>query len=227
MCGRAYHTYSNDELAFKYLNRRPPREIPTGPNYNLAPTQRVPVVLVRDGVREIALARWGLVPGWARSEADADRYSLINARGEEITEKRSYAKAFRERRCIVPLSGFYEWQKSEKGPKHPFAIGAADGGILSVAAVWSPWKPAPDAEPVPSVSLVTTRANTLMAPIHDRMPVILADADLETWLDPEEQEPARILPFLRPCPPEWLTAHEVSRAVNAVANNRPELLRAV
>ena len=226
MCGRAYETYTAEELAFAYLNRRP-LTFAVGPNYNLAPTQVSPVVLMRDGVRDVELSRWGLIPFWAKSLADAGKYSLINARGEEIAEKRSYAKAFRERRCVVPLSGFYEWRKDAQGVKHPMAIYRADGAPMSVAGVWSTWQGDGAADPVPSFSIVTTRANTFMEPIHDRMPVVLDDRDLELWLDPEVQEPERVLPLVRPCPPAWLAAHEVSRAVNSVKNNRPGLLAAI
>lgn len=223
MCGRAYHTYSAEELSIAYLNRRP-LKLTVAPNFNMAPTQDTPLVLVREDLRQIEPARWGLVPGWAKTLAEASKYSLFNARGEEIAEKRTYAKAFRERRCVVPLSGFYEWLTPESGPKRPHAIARKDGAIMSVAGVWSSWKASPEAEPIQSFSIVTTAANTFMAAIHDRMPVILDERDLDTWLDPEIQEPERIRPLVRPCPPEWLTAHEVSRDVNSVRNNRPDLV---
>ena len=222
MCGRAYETYTEEELAFQYLNRRPLRLDGFHQTYNLAPTQSSPVVLVRNGHRTIEVFRWGLIPDWATSLEAAARYSLINARGEEIAEKRSYAQAFRHRRCIVPLSGFYEWKRG--GPqKRPFAVHRWDQGILSVAGIWEHWHPEGQA-PVQSFSIVTTRANSLMADIHDRMPVILDAPDLDLWLDPEVHEPERLQPLVRPCPPEWLTAYEVSTAVNAPRNNRPDIL---
>ena len=224
MCGRAYETYTEEELSIQYLNRRPLRLEPLRPNYNMAPTQQSPVVLVRDDARQIELSRWGLVPVWAKSVAAAAKYSLINARGEEIAEKRTYAKAFRRRRCVVPLSGFYEWQR-QGTRKRPFAIHLRDHPIMSVAAVWERWQPADTPEPLHSFSIVTTRANDFMADIHDRMPVILDEQDVEFWLDPEVQEPERVLPLVRPCPPEWLTAYEVSTAVNAPRHNAPDLLR--
>src|SRR5690242_8220146 len=114
MCGRAYHTYTEDELYFRYLNEKAKRN-PLGikSTFNLAPTQLNPVVLVQDGARVIQMFRWGLVPSWAKSKADAGKYSLINARSEEIDRKRSYQEAFHNRRCIIPVSGFFEWQKAE------------------------------------------------------------------------------------------------------------------
>ena len=226
MCGRAYQTYSDEELAFQYLSRRPLRLEEFRPTYNLAPTQRSPVVLVRDEERMINQFRWGLVPFWAKSVEAATRYSLINARGEEITEKLSYAQAFQRRRCVVPLSGFYEW-KREGRRKRPFAIHLREGPIMSVAAVWERWQPAGATAPLQSFSIVTTRANPLMAWIHDRMPVILAESDVELWLDPDVREQERLLPLVRPCPPEWLTAFEVSTAVNSPTHDSPDVLRPI
>ena len=121
MCGRAYETYTEEELSIQYLNRRPLRLEPLRPNYNMAPTQQSPVLLVRDDTRQIESFRWGLVPVWAKSVAAAANYSLINARGEDIAEKRTYAKAFRRRRCVVPLSGFFEWRRQGTPPRPGYA----------------------------------------------------------------------------------------------------------
>ena len=115
MCGRPYETYTEEELAFQYLNRRPLRLDRFHQTYNLAPTQSSPVVLVRNGQQTIELCRWGLIPDSTTSLEAAARYSLINARGEDIAEKRSYAQAYRHRRCIVTLSGFYEWKSDGPG----------------------------------------------------------------------------------------------------------------
>ena len=223
MCGRAYETYTEEELAFQYLNRRPLRLDGFRPNYNMAPTQISPVVLVRDDERAIEPFRWGLIPKWAKSIEAASEYSLINARGEEIDEKRSYKHAFHRRRCVVPLSGFYEW-KWENARKRPFAIHLKDNPIMSVAGVWERWQPDGQAEPVQSFSIVTIRANDFMANIHDRMPVILDERDVELWLDPEIQDSDQLFPLLRPCPAEWLAAHEVSTSVNSPRHNGPDVL---
>ena len=223
MCGRAYETYSDEELSFQYLNRRPLTLDGFAPTYNLTPEQRSPVVLVRDGERTVELFRWGLIPAWAKSIEAASRYSLINARAEGIAEKRSYAQAFRRRRCIVPLSGFYEWKRDGK-VKRPFVIRRRDGKILSVAGVWESWKPADDSAPIHSFAIVTIAANDVLAGIHDRMPVILSDDDVSQWMNPDEQDPAQLQPLLKPCPSEWLETYEVSRAVNSPANNSPDVL---
>ena len=172
ICGRAYETYSEEELGFQYLNRRPLHLEGFQATYNLAPTQHSPIVLVRDGSPTIELFRWGLIPAWARSLEAAAQYSLINARSETITQKRSYAQAFERRRCVVPLSGFYEW-KRDGSWKRPFAVYRTDSSIMSVAGVWECWQPDAQAAPVHSFSIVTTAANAVMAEIHDRMPVVL------------------------------------------------------
>ncbi len=226
MCGRAYETYTEEELSIQYLNRRPLRLDGFRATFNLAPTERSPVVLVRDGERTIDQLRWGLVPFWAKSVEAAARYSLINARGEEIAEKRSYAKAFRARRCVVPLSGFYEWRRDGKR-KRPFAIHLRNRSIMSVAGVWERWQGSGTTTALLSFSIVTTSANPLMADIHDRMPVVLAEQDIEHWLDPEVHEPERLLPLVRPCPSEWLTAYEVSTAVNSPTHNSPDVFRPI
>ena len=140
MCGRAYETYTDEELTIQYLNRHPPELDWVRPNFNMAPTQHSPVVVVRNGHPVVERFRWGLVPSWAKSIKAAAKYSLINSRGEEITEKRSYAKAFQRRRCVVPLSGFYEWKREGKS-KRPFAIHLRDDLIMSVAGVWERWQP--------------------------------------------------------------------------------------
>ena len=223
MCGRAFETYSEEELSVEYLNAQPVHLEGFRPTYNLAPTQTSPVVLMRGSDRTIELFQWGLVPRWAGSVKEATKYSLINARSEEIAEKPSYAEPFRRRRCVVPLSGFFEWKRG--GPrKRPFAVQPRDGGILSVAGVWERWQPGGQPDPLHTFSIVTTRSNTLMSEIHDRMPVILGNNDLRLWLDPDVDDPERLKPLLEPCPPEWLTAYEVSTAVNAPANNSPEVL---
>jgi putative SOS response-associated peptidase YedK len=224
MCGRAYETYTEAELASLDDHGEPPDIDWLAPNYNMAPSETSPVVLIRDDRRVFEPFRWGLVPSWATSVQAAANYSLINARGEEITEKRSYAEAFQRRRCVVPLSGFYEWKRDGRH-KRPFAIHLRDQPVMAVAGVWERWQPAGQVQPIHSFSIVTTAANDLMADIHDRMPVILDRQDIDHWLDPDVHEPERVLPLLRPCPSEWLTAYAVSTSVNSVRHKTPDVLR--
>ena len=223
MCGRAYHTYTDDELAFRYLNEHK-IVIPDLPaNYNLAPTRLTPIVRVVGDERKLDQFRWGLIPGWAKDVKSAAKYSLINARGEEIASKRSYAEPFRLRRCIVPLSGFFEW-KREGTVKRPFAIHLKGDAIMSVAGVWEEWTSRESGEIIHSFAVITTRANEFMSAIHDRMPVILGRGDEEAWLDPESQDPTQLEKLLKPCPDEWLSTFEVSTLVNSPRNVSKEVL---
>jgi putative SOS response-associated peptidase YedK len=229
MCGRAYETYTDEELELRYFNEKRKRN-PLGslkPNFNLAPTQLSPVVLFRDGELQLDLFRWGLVPFWAKDIKSAENYSLINAKSEEIAEKRSYKAAFEKRRCIVPLSGFFEWKKSEAGSKHPYAIRLKSESIMSVAGIWEHWESKETKVEVNSFSIITCSANSFMESIHNRMPVILAKEDEKVWLDPENHDLDALKNFLKPCPSEWLAGYEVSKLVNSPKNNTTEVLNPI
>jgi putative SOS response-associated peptidase YedK len=232
MCGRDYSIYTDDEIYFRYLNRRPWRwtvreKIPAfKPNYNMCPTQTGLVLSVSDGTIALREMRWGLVPAWAKTVKDADKYSMINAKCEEIAEKRSYKSAFQRRRCIVPVSGFFEWRRDEK-TKKPFAIYLKDDPIMSLAGIWEHWTSKVSAEEVESFSIVTTAANSFMAKIHSRMPVILNQNDEERWLDPEVTESAAVSDLMKACPSEALACTEISTLVNSPKNNSPEVLAGV
>lgn len=230
MCGRDYSTYTDEELSFRYLNRRR-WPWPIGgavpsfkPNYHMCPTQTGLVLSVFDGVLQFRQMRWGLVPAWAKTIKDAEKYSMINARGETITETRSYKAAFQKRRCVVPVSGFFEWKRSEKA-KTPFAIYLRNSPIMSLAGVWEHWSHKDGTESLDSFAIITTAANSFMANIHDRMPVVLNERDEEQWLDPSISESAVLSPLLRSCPSDWLEGVEVSTLVNSPRNNSSELLR--
>lgn len=229
MCGRAYETYTEEELQVRYLNEKAKRNPLKNlkPNYNLSPTQESPIVLIKDDERVIERMRFGLVPFWAKDVKSASKYSLINAKGEEITEKRSYKMAFQERRCIIPLSGFYEWFRPDEGPKKPFAIHLKDEPIMSVAGVWEHWASKETGEVVDSFAIITTSANKFMENIHNRMPVILDREHEQEWLDPENQDTEALKKLLKPCPASWLEAHEVSTLVNSPRNNTPDCIKSI
>ena len=222
MCGRAYALFTEADLATRYLQGRPTTLGELTPTANLAPTQRTPVVREVDGVRELTRLRWGLVPSWAKELKIGA--SMINARAETVAEKPSFRAAFRQRRCIVPLSGFIEWQR-DGTRKRPFAIARADRAILSVAGLWERWVDPAGGE-VETFAVITTEANRFMAPIHDRMPVILEPGDEETWLR-VDTEPAALHALLAPCAEDRLTAHEISPLINSPRNDAPELLAPV
>lgn len=224
MCGRAYETYTQEEVYFRYLNKLPAQPLPIKPNYNLAPSQYSPVVFMENQVRQIQFFRWGLLPSWAKDIQSASKYSLINARFEEIEKKRSYKVPFEKRRCIVPLSGFFEWKATSEGPKQPYAIFLKSHSIMSVAGIWEKWTPNSGSETISSFSILTTKANSFMKEIHNRMPLIL-DSRLEAiWLDPSIEDKATIEQAIKDGTPEDLDCYKVSTLVNSVKNNTESLL---
>ncbi|HTZ20309.1 MAG TPA: SOS response-associated peptidase [Opitutaceae bacterium] len=193
--------------------------------YNLPPGNDVPVVRVAPGGagREVALLHWGLVPGWTK-ERTTFGSKLANARAESLAEKASFRDAFRRRRCVLPASGFYEWQEREHA-RLPWLFRRRDGQPLLLAGLWDSWR-APDGGVLGSCTIITTGPNELMRPIHDRMPAVLTPEQCDVWLDPAEQAPARLAPLLRPMPAEPLTAVRVSKRINNLAHDDELCLRA-
>lgn len=225
MCGRAYHTYTEDELAARYFNEKlkKPFALDLKPNYNMAPTNTTPVIFMNDGEKDLGIFRWGLIPKWAKSIKDAARYSLINARVEEILEKRTYKDAYIKRRCIVPLTGFFEWKRTEE-QKTPFAIHGQENEILSFAGIWEKWD---DGEnEIHSFSLLTTSANKFMSKIHDRMPVIIKASEEDTYMDPSATI-EQIQQITSHAHSVKLEAYQISPLVNSPKNNRVEVLAEV
>ena len=223
MCGRAYETYSDEELYFRYLSKRPLAPLKLLPIYNLCPTQTSPVLRLVGRERQFDSMRWQLVP--ATEPTFSTKLSTINARSETVFKSHLYRDLIIRQRCIVPLSGFYEW-KQDAGRRRPFKIHLRDEPIMSVAGIWDTWRPgSPDEQQ--SFSIMTTAANTLMREVHGRMPVILGRSDEEAWLDPEIHEQEVLEKFFKPCPSSWLTAVEVSPLVNSPKNNTPAVLEPV
>jgi len=204
MCGRAYETYTADELYFQYLNRKPLKIQPFRPNHNMRPTQNSPVLRMIDEERQFDEMRWQLVPRW--EPEFKTKLTTINARSETVFESRLFKSLIVRQRCIVPLSGFYEW-KTEGTKKRPYEIHLKDGRIMSVAAIWDTWHSG-TADERRSFSILTTSANDFMREIHERMPVILGAADLDQWLNPEIHEHEALLKLMQPCPSGWLAASE-------------------
>jgi putative SOS response-associated peptidase YedK len=220
MCGRAYKTFTEEELYLQYLSKRPLNLIDFTPVYNLCPTEKTVVLRLVDGERAFEEMRWQLVPNF---EPDfTTKLSTINAKSETVFESRLFADLVVRQRCIVPLSGFFEW-KNDGYRKRPFKIHLHNNTIMGIAAIWETWRPGTPAERR-SFSILTTAANNFMREIHDRMPVILDDAAVADWLDPEIHERKALEEILQPCRNEWLTAVEVSSLVNSAKNNGPELL---
>ncbi len=192
------------------------------PTYNAAPQSFQPVVrLNRDsGQREVALLRWGLVPSWAKDAKLG--YSTINARAEEVAGKPVFREAFRKRRCLVPADAFYEWQRLDAKTKQPFAIALCSGQPYAFAGLWERWQPR-EGPALETFTIITTDANELTEPLHDRMPVILEPRDYDRWLVPGD--PSRPpIDLLRPFPAGKMLAWPVSDRVGNVRNDDPELL---
>lgn len=192
-------------------------------SYNIAPTQETYIVDQADAGRRLRVVRWGLVPSWSRDASGAAR--LINARAETVAEKPSFKAAFARRRCVVPMDGWYEWQGSGK---QPWFLSRVDGPC-AVAGIHERWRPsnADPADPLAvlhTMAIITTAAAPGIAHVHDRMPVLLEQADIAAWLDPNA-EPSELQHLLRPAADEALQAWRVSRAVSQVRNNDPDLIR--
>jgi putative SOS response-associated peptidase YedK len=190
------------------------------PSYNIAPTQQVAVV-IDEGVRRLVPVQWGLVPSWAKDPSVGNK--MINARAETITEKASYRNAFKKRRCLVVADGFYEWQKTGDG-KRPIYIRLKSGKPFGFAGLYEVWEP-PEGEALTTCTIITTEANELMKPIHDRMPVIVPKEKQDLWLDPGVKDQESLLDLLKPYPAVDLEAYPVSRRVNSPANNSPDCIK--
>lgn len=230
MCGRFTSLTPPDELARLFETAPPSPDIAEYmPNFNVAPTTRVLGVAVdRAGVRRLGRFHWGLVPSWAKDASGAAR--LINARSESIFDKPSFRNLVPHRRCLVPMDGFYEWRTVHetplpaRAPKEPVYVTRLDGRPLAVAGIWSSWR-ADDSSPwLHTCCLVTTAANTTMARVHDRMPVILEPRDWSTWLDPANSDRDEIETLMRPADEGVVGWRRVSTRVNSVRNNDPTLL---
>jgi putative SOS response-associated peptidase YedK len=185
---------------------------PLSPRYNIAPSQ--PVAAVRAAPagagRELVLLRWGLIPSWSKDPAIGNR--LINARAETAREKPSFRNAFRRHRCLIPASGFYEWQRQERG-KQPYFVRMRDGRPFAFAGLWDRWE-STDEGVIETCTILTTAPNAVLAPIHDRMPVILPPAEYARWLDPSLRDTDSLAPLLVPFPPDDMLAFPVSPRVN-------------
>jgi putative SOS response-associated peptidase YedK len=217
MCGRFILTASPDVLSellgFDADWHSAPAFASWRPRYNVAPGQNVLVARARASGRgrEPALVKWGLVPVWAKDPKIGNR--MINARSETVADKPSFRAALKHRRCLIPADGFYEWQRSGKS-KLPFCIRLRDDRPFAFAGLWEHWQD-PAGNELESCTLLTTSPNELMAPIHDRMPVILRPVDHELWLDPAVQKAEPLLPLLAPFPATEMRAFPVGVGVNS------------
>jgi putative SOS response-associated peptidase YedK len=216
MCGRYMLTTPVDALRQLFLFTERPN---LAPRYNIAPTQDVPIVRrTRDGAgRELIMVRWGLVPYWADDPKIGNR--LINARRESVARTAAFREAYQRRRCLVPADGFFEWQK-EGRTRQPLLVRRKDQAPFAFAGLWERW-PQPGGGVLRSCTIITCPPNELIAPVHDRMPVILASEDYERWLDPSRADGRELL---EPYPAAELEAFPVSPRVNSPQYDDPECI---
>ena len=220
VCGRYVATSPPEALA-DYFDVDEIRAEPAGPSWNVAPTDPVPAIAEREGRRLLGVYRWGLIPSWSKDGVGAA--GRINARAETVRSKASFRSAFARRRCLLPADGFYEWERCPDGRKRPWYIQRADGAPMAFAGLWDVWRGA-DGNVVRSCAIVTTTANSLMAPIHDRMPVVLQPDAWPAWLDRTNDDIEELSGFLVPADPQSIERYAVGSLVNSVRNNGPELL---
>jgi putative SOS response-associated peptidase YedK len=222
MCGRIVRDRLDDYEGYFELVEPPPLDIQ--PRFNIAPTQMDLIIRARDDGRHLEESRWGLIPVWAKERGIGSR--MFNARAETLLEKTAFKGLVGSRRCVIPASGFYEWQSGPRG-KTPLYIYRADGAPLALAGLFTFWRDPSTDEWLTSHTIITCGPNEFMEPIHNRMPVVLGKDAMELWLDPSVTGPADVYPVLQPCPDDWLTFHAVSSLVNNAHNEGPRLVEPV
>jgi putative SOS response-associated peptidase YedK len=217
MCGRyGFVPGKNFEQRFEVEHTQQPLL----PSYNVAPGTIMPVV-VRNSPNRVELMKWGLVPFWSKDPNIS--FKTVNARAETVANSSAFREAFKRRRCLVPASGFYEWQQTERG-KVPYFIHLKDTELFAFAGLYDIWKDAEGNE-LRTYTIITTIPNDLMQPIHNRMPVILHPDDEAMWLDPRMNDTKALRALLNPFPDAMMEAYPVSRAVNTPATNTPALIQ--
>ncbi len=227
MCGRyvlrvVLKNFRRDfELGFDVDDSDVPMEV--RPRFNIAPTQMVPVIRVVNGRRWLSLVRWGLIPHWAKEV----KKPQINARGETIFEKPMFRDAARQRRCLILADGFYEWKRDANDkPLQAYFVSRVDGKPFAMGGIWETWI-SPDGEVIDTVAIVTTLANAEIAPIHDRMPVILDNRDYLTWIEADRVPVEDAKALIKPAPDGTLLPQAISNRANTVKNDDSENLNPV
>ncbi|MBS0243474.1 MAG: SOS response-associated peptidase [Proteobacteria bacterium] len=221
MCSR-YNLMSPVEAVRAYFRLKTAETFP--PRSNIAPTQPVHIVrLAPSGERELVLVRWGLIPGWAK---EPGKLSLItNARAETAAEKPSFRGALRHRRCLIPADGFYEWTGPARA-RIPHLFRPRGAGLMAMAGLWEHWLGA-DGSEMQSMAILTVAANRMVAPMHDRMPLIVSPDVFDLWLDCRSSDANPVLGLMQPAPDELLECYEVSPRLNNARNQEPELVEPV
>ena len=210
MCGR-YRLSRRKQLVEEYFGTDL-AEYDWNPRYNIAPTQHIPVIRQHPTAptRKLSMLRWGLIPSWAKDASVGA--GMINARSETVAVKPAFREALQSRRCLIPADGFYEWQRNGQ-TKQPYCLEVGDGELFAFAGLWDRWTN-PQREVIESCSILTTTPNTLLADIHDRMPVILNPDNYDLWLDPAFENTASLWEVLKPFDAGLMRRYPVSTRVN-------------
>jgi putative SOS response-associated peptidase YedK len=220
MCGRFERSSSVDTIIREFRLNKTSLEM--APSYNIAPSQDILVIRIdHEGIKQLAACRWGFIPSWAKDPSVG--FKTINARAETVASRPMFRSAFKIQRCLVVADGFYEWEKREKG-KIPFSIHLRSGKPFGLAGLYSTWT-SPDGAGICTCTIITTDANEMIGPIHDRMPVIIPKDKEDLWLDPGVQDQNLLLEMLRPYPPKEMEMYEVSPRVNSPKYNSAEAIR--
>lgn len=225
MCGRVFDPEEVSETKLNPLKkRRGDRWLWTLPRrYNVPPTMPLPVMTSTDDVRTVEPMRWGLIPPWAKDPKKLGH--TFNARADTIDQKPAFKGAWKaQRRCLVLVGGFYEWRRSGVADKQPFAFAMGNHDIMTLGGLWEPWKNPETGEWTRSCTIITTEANDLMAPVHDRMPVIIGSENWNKWLGEEAGYDNELKAMLAPFPAPRLTAWPVDQRVGNVKNDTADLI---
>ena len=223
MCGRyrlsAKERYLRDHFGIE-------EEVSWQPRWNIAPTQKVPIVRQdrKEPKRTFGLVRWGLIPFWAKDASIG--FKTINATSETAAEKPAFRDAMRQRRCLIPADGFYEWEKLDAKQKQPYAFGMADDSVFAFAGLWERWRD-PTGEFVETCTILTTKPNALVSVVHDRMPAIVKPGDYELWLDPGFADVVALADCLKPFDAALMKKYPVSTRVNRAESDDEECSREI
>jgi putative SOS response-associated peptidase YedK len=222
MCGRFTQKAPWEKVSSEFdIKTEPPKSL-FEPRYNIAPSQMIDVVFEPETERILSQLKWGLVPSWAQDPDIGNR--MINARAETLAEKPSFREAFKKRRCIIPGSGFYEWQKKGSGAKQPFYFYLKEKDVFGFAGLYEEWTDKQTGDFLETCTIITTEANETLKPVHDRMPVILKPENYDQWLDAKENDTEKLEKLLIPYPAKEMDSHPVSKSVNIPDSNSPELI---
>ena len=224
MCGRFTNRFTWSELVrlYRLTESVTPPQSNFPARYNVAPTQIAPVVRLKNDAREIALLKWGLVPSWSKDATGGAK--MINCRSETITEKPAFRDAFQRHRCLVVADGFYEWQKIGAKDTQPWFITLKNNGPFAFAGLWEKWRPRDGGDSLETFTIITVAPNELCAPLHDRMPAILAPEDWAKWLGEEAQTPDEPRELLKPFPSERMECWPVGKRVGNANVDDPDLI---